>query len=767
MLGACLIATSAEAQVFTDNTIAIPTSGSANNSSTENVDFGDVDLDGDWDAVFADGGDAGNDQNRIWVNQGGLQAGTVGDFVDDTGARFPLIMQDGRDIEFVDFDSDGDLDLYSSNTSQLSNQSNRWWVNDGGLQGGTLGFYTDETAIRWVGIGNAQSSINPSQALGGGGFIDFSCDCDFGDLDNDGDMDLVHSSYGGIFGGQVPTRIFLNDGLGMFTEFNPGGGQLANQTITVGDAGIWCEGTQATDTNSSDGQFCDIASSALDIDIGDIDGDFDLDILHGSRQTVPRMFENRLEENGGDPLTDLIFRDVTGSAFVGTHSTGNGHYEQEMGDLDGDGDLDIYGLNWLAAFGFDDITMRGVGDGTFDQITTLGNSSTDDNEGDFLDYDLDGDLDLFVANFQGQDRLYRNENNGGATFSLVDVTSGNIPPYVSFSPTSLDADCCDVDNDGDYDVLVAADNGDRNVLLTNNTDPVSGMDNHAPYIPNVEQAPDRLPGPIPTVIRAQVYDNAPYYITWYNDVEIRYTVDGGPQQVVPMVSSGGQIFRGELPGNLDGTVCYMIAATDQYGQTGVSSQLCFGSAEFPSFCNGDGGNQLGCTDCPCGNNAPIGTTGGCLNSAGTAAKMAATGDPSASLPPGVATDLRLTVTGAPPGALCVMQSGDAVAPLNMANMCFGLNSGLQAGDRDGLRCIVMNSKRHGSRTANMLGSIADSAGPARVWGGEAQPNGGLWKQGGFLAGQTRFFQVTYRDLATAVCMRGLNTSQSVSVTFTP
>ena len=188
---------------------------------------------------------------------------------------------------------------------------------------------------------------------------------------------------------------------------------------------------------------------------------------------------------------------------------------------------------------------------------------------------------------------------------------------------------------------------------------------------------------------------------------------------------------------------------------------------FLDICNGDGGNQMGCTNCPCGNNFAPGTIGGCINSAGTGTRIGATGDLSASLPPGVTTDLRLSLTGAPPGALCVMLSGSDLAPQNSMNMCFGQNSGTQFGDRDGLRCAVMNLKRHGGRSANGTGSIMDSVGPSRVWGGEAQPNGGLWKQGGFVSGQTRYFQVTHRDVLTLGCMRGLNTSQAIRVTFTP
>ena len=189
--------------------------------------------------------------------------------------------------------------------------------------------------------------------------------------------------------------------------------------------------------------------------------------------------------------------------------------------------------------------------------------------------------------------------------------------------------------------------------------------------------------------------------------------------------------------------------------------------QFADICNGDGGDQLGCTNCPCMNNAPAGTIGGCLNRAGTSARLAATGDTSVSLPPGVSTDLRFTLAGAPPGALCVLLSGSAVAPTGMLNPCLLLNSGVQSFDRDGLRCAVMNLRRHGNRSADGMGEIMNASGPNRVWGGEAQPNGGLAVQGGFAAGQTRYFQVTHREDSMLGCMRGLNTSQAVEALFTP
>lgn len=203
-------------------------------------------------------------------------------------------------------------------------------------------------------------------------------------------------------------------------------------------------------------------------------------------------------------------------------------------------------------------------------------------------------------------------------------------------------------------------------------------------------------------------------------------------------------------------------------QTGGS---CIVDFVFVSHCRGDGGDQMGCTDCPCSNNAVMGTIGGCLNSSGNASQLGASGSTSVSLPAGDLSDLRISLSGTPANALCVLMSGGGVAPLNMANPCFGLGTGLQAADRDGLRCVVggpgQSVLRHGGRQSNFSGEVMDSSGPSRVWGGEAQPNAGIAGQAGFAAGQLRYFQVTHRDDALQVCMRGLNTSQALEVTFTP
>ncbi len=562
--GVAGLSQTASAQAFGLTPAKIPGTG----GFTENVDFADLDGDGDFDMILAQGGDQGDDQNNIWINRGFEVGGTIGFFVDRTATQFPAVLDQSRDIEFADIDHDGDFDIYVSNTSALANQSNRWWVNMGGAQAGVMGFYVDESSTRWVGLNSAPTSIAAGQLLGNG-FIDFSCDCDFGDLDNDGDLDLVHSSYGGAFGGNVPTRLFLNNGVGQFQEFNPSGFRLTAQNIANGNPALWSQGTQQSNTNNNTGTQSDVASSALDIDVMDIDGDLDLDILHGARQELPRMFRNRLVQNGG-VLTS--FTDITTAAFPAGWSTGDGHYEQEMGDCDNDNDLDLYGLNWQAGFAFDDITLRNDGAGTFSNLTVLSGSGADDNEGDFLDYDNDGDLDLFVANFSGQDKLYRNNFTGVGNFSFTNVTSTQLP---TLNRVALDADCADLDADGDTDVIVANDVNAAQYYLTNNT---NVADTHAPRPANLEQAPNRTPGASPTMVRVQVYDNASYYETWYIDIQLEYRVVPAVSFTqVAMVSSQGQIWRGLMPGNLVGTVEYRVRATDRRGNVGVSAIKSFTS----------------------------------------------------------------------------------------------------------------------------------------------------------------------------------------------
>ena len=183
-----------------------------------------------------------------------------------------------------------------------------------------------------------------------------------------------------------------------------------------------------------------------------------------------------------------------------------------------------------------------------------------------------------------------------------------------------------------------------------------------------------------------------------------------------------------------------------------------GSA-FQSSCFGDGGDQLGCTDCPCGNNVPAGTLSGCANSTGGGAELVATGSDSVS-----SGDLRIEMTGGVPSSFAVLVSGGNIAPGNMMNPCFGLDSGVQALVLDGLRCAVQGTQRHGGRPVDPNGNVGILT---NGWGPPSGPPGGLANQGGFTAGVQRHYQIFYRELPGLSCGREQNTTQSVTVNFTP
>ncbi len=569
LAGACGLA-AAQSYQFASN--QVPQGNPFNNSFTENVDFADVDLDGDMDAAVADGGDCCSDQNRLWINLGFAQAGTIGFFEDQTAQRCPNVTDASRDVDFVDIDGDGDEDLHNTNHSTISNQPNRFWINTGGLQGGSKGFFVDETATRWLEIGDNNgstrcSSIDPSFVLAQGGFIDWCGDSVFGDFDNDGNVDLLHSTYGFAFLGNVPQRVFRNDGLGHFVEYNPSCHQLSSTEIPDGAPALWAQGVHINGTMNASGLQSDINNSSLGVELGDIDADFDIDFLIGSRSSgTPRLFRNMRVELG-----QLVWRDVT-FGQLSAFATGSDNYEQEFGDMDGDGDYDIYGLNWP---GLSDAVYPNNGSGMFGLGTTLPSSGADDEEGDWIDFNADGDMDIIVGNFSGQEKLY--QGNGTPTFTLV--------PLPGDGSTTRGLDGCDIDLDGDYEILVGNDSGQANALLLNVTQIPDAI---AVSLPHLEQVSHRPAGPPPTRVRVHVYDNASWDVLRYNATVLEYEVDGGTTTSVPMIYAGGQLFRGAIPGTEIGTITYRVRSTDEHGNTGLSatkSYVSFIANCFPSIAN--------------------------------------------------------------------------------------------------------------------------------------------------------------------------------------
>ncbi len=615
---AALLAPGAPAQ-FVRNTVDLPASQSPGENG-ECVALVDVEGDGDLDIVIGrNGSSVGGAQNLLWINQGGAQGGVTGRFVDESAQRLPTMSDATRGIEPADIDGDGDVDLLVVNLSLI--QPSSWWINQGGIQGGTAGYFVDETAARWLFVGAQGSSFPPSVLLPSGLFPGMGADAAFGDFDDDGDLDLVYAANGDLLVG-VPTRVFLNDGQGRFQEHNPTAFVLPAAVLPTGAPGLWCEGVHTPDTSMSDGSECDVVSRSADVDVADVDGDFDVDILVGDLADGPRLYANRRFGSGLAPEVGgsaFGFRDVTGAAFPTTPTSGGAHYAQEFGDLDGDGDLDLYGVNWhnVGSQRFD-VTLTNFGSGVFGSRVAVPGSEDDDDDCALFDYDGDGDLDVTAANYSKGltfDTLFRNDTLAADAPVLTDrsVDLANTPSFSSGVRAG------DLDGDGDDDLLMAGAFSSAHVYFENQFDV---PDTRAPRVVRVEVAPHRTQGPAPTVIHAAVLDNGPMAAAASLSVALRYTVDGGGTTVLPMRWSGGQIYRGELPGALVGLVSYEVVARDARGNTGGSVTQSF-LATTPG--------QLGATYCT---PSP--------NSTGAPARISAAGSNQVSL-----NSVTLAVSGLP------------------------------------------------------------------------------------------------------------------------
>jgi hypothetical protein len=515
----------------------------------ENGDFGDVDNDGDLDVATGNGGDGGDQLARIYINNG------TGTFTDETSTRFagfPVI--GARDIEFMDVENDGDLDVYVSahtNGGASAGQASRFFINKGGDQLGTVGFYQDETATRWGTLGSVPSGDQLCGGCNNGPFRDWSCDCDFGDLNDDGHVDLFHSSYGPGINGTRSSRIFLNSGVGVFNELFP--------WVNAG---------------------ADIQTHTIDTDLADFDGDFDLDVFMASRNSQARVFMNNLY----NPLSASAFNDITQVALINTGAvlSGQSNYEGEYADVDGDGDFDVWMKNYN---GNNDRLLRNngpvAGGFSFTQMNSwiAGDPVTDENEVDFADFDNDGDLDSFVANFSGTNSLYVSNLAQGGTGGGLYHHTGTAGQYPAFElpsnfngGTSLDGEWGDLDNDGDFDIGLFNDGNQGNWMFKN----VLGVpDTHAPALYQVTVQGDKANG-TDTVIHAQIRDNCPgEWLTNYFDWELVYTVNNGVPTSVPMVGQFGSQARGVIPQQINATIEYHVEVTDLEGNTGVSSDTSF------------------------------------------------------------------------------------------------------------------------------------------------------------------------------------------------
>ncbi|MGB1277165.1 MAG: CRTAC1 family protein, partial [Nannocystaceae bacterium] len=183
----------------------------------------------------------------------------------------------------------------------------------------------------------------------------------------------------------------------------------------------------------------------------DYDGDDDLDLFVAGEPAGSRLYRN----DGA-----FTFVDVTEEAGLGASVA---HvFTAAAGDVDGDGDLDLYlgAWNGSPSFGGPNTSpnqlYRNLGDGTFVDATQAAGVGCDARStlGQvFADFDSDGDLDLFVTNDYYDDCLY--ENRGDGTFVEIAQAAGVATGAVHGMGVAVG----DLNGDGMLDLFVTDDNG--------------------------------------------------------------------------------------------------------------------------------------------------------------------------------------------------------------------------------------------------------------------------------------------------------------------
>ncbi|MHC4519059.1 MAG: CRTAC1 family protein [Planctomycetota bacterium] len=439
-------------------------------------------------------------QSAILLKDVTRETGITFRHTDGSSGRYYIVECMSAGLALFDYDNDGDVDIY--------------FLNGGALRGTTFdtpprnALYRNDGSWRFTNVTTESGLGDPGHGLG----------VAVGDYDNDGHRDVYVTNFG-------PNVLFRNNGDGTFTDVTTEAGVRNGHKVGAGpnfldmdndgdlDLFVSSYGNftyenhdvrtmkghpvyagpksyqptpDALYRNNGDGTFTNVSdesgiSGASGTGMGtvclDYDEDGDTDIFVGND-----LMPNFLWQNDGTGR----FEEVGLPAGVACNLDGDdmGTMGAGCGDYDNDGLLDLY------VTAYQDQTpslYRNSIERVFDDVTFLtgtgiGTTHTVHWGTDFVDFDNDGDRDLFVAMGHLQDNVELWDKRGSyltanllfmrtADDKFVNVSdSGGDGMKVKLSSRGVGLD--DLDNDGDMDVVVL--NSRRAPTILRNDSPNQG-----------------------------------------------------------------------------------------------------------------------------------------------------------------------------------------------------------------------------------------------------------------------------------------------------
>ena len=386
-----------------------------------------------------------------------MQDGTFTDITVESGLKFYNSTILGA--SWADYDNDGDLDIYHSNYG--------FTIDDAQKEDRKNSLYQNQGDCKFI-------DVTESLGLGNDGYSSTSA---WGDYDNDGDLDLYSMNAGIVDEGEhtvvANTDIFyrnmlVENGEPYFIDYSTeaggiyGGYEPPSEEDTVGIGKKYSYQT----TSSLNPSATASVLPSLDFDnyssedwlkgtgitwsglFADIDSDGWDDIYAATDFGISPMYKNE---------GDSTFKTATQESGLDTPGTAMGI---DAADIDGDLDLDIcmsnYGPNYVFV---QQGQMQFTEQSAYVGMNTGFSSQSVSWDCNFLDIDLDGDLDLWFASGNinpfttfSPNSIYL--NNGDGVFDEVDSDTSASHPIGK----TMGSIWCDFDLDGDLDLVTSDSN---------------------------------------------------------------------------------------------------------------------------------------------------------------------------------------------------------------------------------------------------------------------------------------------------------------------